>query len=73
MTYILIFLLYLTLRVSGLVTDSPNTSDLAFDILACSACVLFPRLVFFLIRDNVVILAVSGELVQRQKAYTSFS
>lgn len=54
-----IFLLYLALRVFALVTHSPTTSDLAFDILACGACILFPRLVFFLIKDHVVIIAVS--------------
>jgi hypothetical protein len=54
-----VFLLYLVLRIFGLVSDSPKTSDLAFDILACAACILFPRLVFYVIKDNVVILAVS--------------
>ena len=53
-----VFLLYLTLRIFGLTSDSPKTSDLAFDILSCAACILFPRLVFYVIRDNVVILAV---------------
>lgn len=55
---IFIFFLYFALRVVGLSTRSVPTSDLAFDILACGACILFPRLVFFLIKDNVVLLAV---------------
>ncbi|MGG6495977.1 UNVERIFIED_CONTAM: hypothetical protein NY603_23960, partial [Bacteroidetes bacterium 56_B9] len=54
-----IFILYLALRVFALITHSPTTSDLAFDILAIGACILFPRLVFFLIKDHVVIIAVS--------------
>lgn len=55
-----IFFLYLGLRTFALATDSPATSDLAFDILACGACIMFPRLVFFAIKDNLVILAVSA-------------
>jgi hypothetical protein len=55
-----IFFLYLGLRIFALATDSPATSDLAFDILACGACIMFPRLVFFAIKDNLVILAVSA-------------
>jgi hypothetical protein len=58
---IAIFLLYFSLRIIGLASHHPPTSDLAFDILACSACILFPRLVFFVIKDNVLILAVSRE------------
>lgn len=56
---IAIFLLYFGLRVIALASHSTKTSDLAFDILACAACITFPRLVFFMIRENVVILAVS--------------
>jgi len=56
MAYIVVFLLYLSLRVIALASRSPSRSDLAFDILACGACILFPRLVFFAIKDNVVIL-----------------
>ncbi|ADV19593.1 Non-selective cation channel, putative [Cryptococcus gattii WM276] len=41
-------------------SHSTKTSDLAFDILACAACITFPRLVFFVIRENVVILALRG-------------
>ncbi|RXK38635.1 hypothetical protein M231_04141 [Tremella mesenterica] len=57
MTFIAIFFVYFVIRIVALASRSPNTSDLAFDILAIGACILFPRLVFFLIKDNVVILA----------------
>ncbi|WWD16005.1 hypothetical protein CI109_100429 [Kwoniella shandongensis] len=60
MCYIAIFLLYFALRIFGLASHSPNTSDLAFDILACAACIIFPRLVFFVVKENVVILALRG-------------
>ncbi|KAE8541109.1 hypothetical protein D1P53_002463 [Cryptococcus gattii VGV] len=58
--YIAIFLLYFGLRVIALASHSTKTSDLAFDILACAACITFPRLVFFVIRENVVVLALRG-------------
>ncbi|KAK8869725.1 hypothetical protein IAR55_000293 [Kwoniella newhampshirensis] len=60
MGYIAIFLLYFCLRIFALASHSPNTSDLAFDILACAACIIFPRLVFFVVKENVVILALRG-------------
>lgn len=31
-------------------------SDMAFDVLACGACILFPRLAFFAVSNNVVVL-----------------
>jgi hypothetical protein len=33
-------------------------ADYAFDVLSLGSCILFPRLVFFLINNSVVILAV---------------
>lgn len=52
------------LRIFALATHSPTSSDLAFDILSCAACILFPRLVFYLIKDQVVIIAVSSLLLK---------
>lgn len=70
MAYIVVFLLFLFLRIFALATHSTDTSDLAFDILACGACILFPRLVFFLIKDNVIILAVRS--VPRTRTIESY-
>ncbi|ORX39957.1 hypothetical protein BD324DRAFT_615672 [Kockovaella imperatae] len=64
MTYIAIFVMYLALRIFALVSHSPQSSELAFDILAIGACVLFPRLMFFLIKDNVVILALKAMIAR---------
>ncbi|KAK1924838.1 hypothetical protein DB88DRAFT_534891 [Papiliotrema laurentii] len=64
LSYIAVFLMYLVLRCIALASHSTQTSDLAFDILACGACILFPRLVFFLIRDNVVILALKAMIAR---------
>ncbi|KAH8100884.1 hypothetical protein BXZ70DRAFT_936367 [Cristinia sonorae] len=55
--FILIFLAYLVNRCRGLYYHQPETSELAFDILACGACILFPRLAFFAVSNNVVVLA----------------
>lgn len=55
--FVVIFLVYLALRIEGLVDNNADTSQLAFDILACAGCVLVPRLAFYAITNNVVILA----------------
>ncbi|KAI5985999.1 hypothetical protein EDD15DRAFT_2300240, partial [Pisolithus albus] len=56
--FVVIFLVYLVLRIKGLVDNNADTSQLAFDILACAGCVLVPRCPgFYAITNNVVILA----------------
>ncbi|KAL5504342.1 hypothetical protein ACEPAH_8416 [Sanghuangporus vaninii] len=62
--FLLIFLIYFGLRIKGLVQADMYASELAFDILACGACILFPRLAFFAIKNNVVILALRGMIVE---------
>ncbi|KAI0687685.1 hypothetical protein BC835DRAFT_1408332 [Cytidiella melzeri] len=49
--------IYVVLRVKGLIYHDPDAAELAFDILACGACILFPRLAFFAVKNNVVVLA----------------
>lgn len=56
-SFAVIFLVYLGLRIKGLVDNDAGTSQLAFDILACAGCILVPRLAFYAITNNVVILA----------------
>ncbi|KAG6333497.1 hypothetical protein ID866_5586 [Astraeus odoratus] len=56
-SFVVVFLVYLGLRIKGLIDHNPDTSQLAFDILACAGCILVPRLAFFAITNNVVILA----------------
>ncbi|KAG8769698.1 hypothetical protein FRC15_004441, partial [Serendipita sp. 397] len=62
--FIAIFLTYFGLRVKGITSQDDWYSDLAFDIMACGACILFPRLAFFAISNNVVILALRGMIVE---------
>ncbi|THH07159.1 hypothetical protein EW145_g3575 [Phellinidium pouzarii] len=61
--FLLIFLTYFGLRMKGLSQGNDHLSDLSFDILACGACILFPRLAFFAIKNNVIILALRGMVV----------
>ncbi|KAA1467684.1 hypothetical protein DENSPDRAFT_813509 [Dentipellis sp. KUC8613] len=63
-SFVIIFLLYLILRIRGLLIDSPSASAWGFDILACGACILFPRLAFFVVSNNVVVLALRGMIAE---------
>ncbi|KAG2035862.1 hypothetical protein BDR03DRAFT_1092852 [Suillus americanus] len=56
-SFVIIFLGYLVLRVKGLLDDDAKMSQLAFDLLACGCCVLAPRLAFYAISNNIVVLA----------------
>lgn len=56
-SFVIIFLGYLALRVKGLWDDDAKISQLAFDLLSCGCCVLAPRLAFYAMSNNVVILA----------------
>ncbi|CAL1716889.1 unnamed protein product [Somion occarium] len=56
-SFIIIFLAYLIYRIKGLSSHNLEASDMAFDILACGACILFPRLAFFAVSNNVIVLA----------------
>ncbi|KAI0368811.1 hypothetical protein BV20DRAFT_968928 [Pilatotrama ljubarskyi] len=56
-SFIVIFLVYLGYRIKGLTHNDPAASDFAFDVLACGACILFPRLAFFAVSNNVIVLA----------------
>ncbi|KAK4698715.1 hypothetical protein P7C70_g7555, partial [Phenoliferia sp. Uapishka_3] len=56
----LVFLSFLALRTSGLLAGNLDRSELAFDTLSLAGCVLFPRLGISLLRDNIVLLALSA-------------
>ncbi|KAG8213231.1 hypothetical protein J3R82DRAFT_11697 [Butyriboletus roseoflavus] len=56
-SFVLVFLAYVGLRMKGLIYDEADTSKLAFDLLSCGACILVPRLAFYAIADNVIVLA----------------
>ncbi|KAK7032991.1 hypothetical protein R3P38DRAFT_778928 [Favolaschia claudopus] len=56
-SFVVVVLCYMGMRIRGLSCDDPKYSELAFDVLACGACILFPRLAFFAVSNNVVILS----------------
>ncbi|KAJ6607394.1 hypothetical protein B0H10DRAFT_2072140 [Mycena sp. CBHHK59/15] len=56
-SFVLVFLCYLGMRIKGLTHDDREASAMAFDVLACGACILFPRLAFFAVSNNVVVLS----------------
>lgn len=60
LAYIAVFLTYLVLRISARIHHNKDESDFAFDVLACGACFLFPRLIFFFLKNNAVILSLQG-------------
>lgn len=61
---VVIFLVYLGLRIKGLSFNDLSTSSMAFDILSCAACILFPRLAFFAVSDHVVVLSLRAMIAQ---------
>ncbi|EIN09997.1 hypothetical protein PUNSTDRAFT_67118 [Punctularia strigosozonata HHB-11173 SS5] len=62
--FVLIFLAYFGFRLDGLLRGYPPSSELSFDILACGACILFPRLAFFAIKNNLVVIALRGMMTE---------
>lgn len=61
-TFISLFAAYFVIRIIGLVTHKPDWAVFAFNLMATGACILLPRLCFFLIKDNVIIISVSQAL-----------
>ncbi|KAJ3854678.1 hypothetical protein EV368DRAFT_72760 [Lentinula lateritia] len=45
-SFLAIFCVYLVLRLRGIVNGDSASSEMAFDILACGACILLPRFEF---------------------------
>ncbi|GMK58888.1 hypothetical protein CspeluHIS016_0603300 [Cutaneotrichosporon spelunceum] len=63
LSYVAIFLTYFFMRMDALYHHDKVQSDRAFDILACGACFLFPRLIFYFLKNNAVILSLQGMIV----------
>ncbi|KAF8529803.1 hypothetical protein JB92DRAFT_2859750 [Gautieria morchelliformis] len=59
-TFIVIWIIYFVLRIKGVFNNDELSSGVSFDILACGACILFPRLAFFAVSNNVVVLSLRG-------------
>ncbi|SCV71115.1 BQ2448_2703 [Microbotryum intermedium] len=59
-----IFFLFLGMRLHGLWIGDEAKSEFAFATLSLGGCILFPRLTISLLRDNVVLLALSAMVQQ---------
>ncbi|KAJ4488076.1 hypothetical protein J3R30DRAFT_3280335 [Lentinula aciculospora] len=62
--FLAIFCVYLVLRIRGIVDGDPASSEMAFDILACGACILLPRLAFFAVSNTVIVLALRAMIAE---------
>ncbi|GAA5855910.1 hypothetical protein JCM8547_000410 [Rhodosporidiobolus lusitaniae] len=58
-TFVAIFFAYLGLRIAGLRQGDEGLSTWALDTLSLAGCVLLPRVTISLLKDNVVLLALS--------------
>ncbi|GAA5850227.1 hypothetical protein JCM8547_001050 [Rhodosporidiobolus lusitaniae] len=57
-----IYIAAFVLRVHSIVQNDPASSDRAYAILSCAACLLFPRLAFTAISNNLLILSLRALL-----------
>ncbi|BGP12722.1 hypothetical protein JCM10213_008860 [Rhodosporidiobolus nylandii] len=58
-----IYIAAFALRVHSVVTGDARASDRAYAILSCAACLLFPRLAFTTISNNLLVLSLRAMLV----------
>ncbi|KIK59794.1 hypothetical protein GYMLUDRAFT_44251 [Collybiopsis luxurians FD-317 M1] len=63
-TFLGIFSTYLVLRIRGVAYNDQASSEMAFDILACGACILLPRLAFFAVKNTVIVLALRAMIAE---------
>ena len=56
--FIVDFLLYLSFRLYGIWYDHPKYSLLGLEVLSCAAALLFPRLAFVTLSNNLMILSI---------------
>ncbi|PPQ91007.1 hypothetical protein CVT25_013932 [Psilocybe cyanescens] len=62
--FIAVFLAYFGMRVHGLRIGDLAMCDMAFDVLACGACILFPRLAFLAVSNKLIVLSLRAMIVQ---------
>ena len=56
--FVIDFLAYLGFRLYGIFYDHPKYSLLGLEILSCAAALLFPRLAFVTLSNNLMILSI---------------
>ncbi|KAJ7494620.1 receptor-activated Ca2+-permeable cation channel [Mycena galericulata] len=63
-SFCFVFLCYIAMRIKGLAHGDLAASTMAFEVLACGACILFPRLAFFAVSNNVVVLSLRAMIAE---------
>jgi hypothetical protein len=56
-TFIFIYVVYITLRIHGLVTGDIEVGTQALDVLACAAPIIFPRIAFNVMPENMLFIS----------------
>ncbi|KAH8832989.1 hypothetical protein DL96DRAFT_1705027 [Flagelloscypha sp. PMI_526] len=64
LAFITVYALYIVLRLYGYFWDHFWSKKFGIDCMALIACLLFPRLAFVTLRDNLMVLALRAMLVQ---------
>lgn len=64
LAFITIYVCYTGLRVHGLRHDAPWAKGLGIDFLAIAACIMFPRLAFATLSNNLMILSLRSMLLE---------
>ncbi|GLB41921.1 putative nonselective cation channel [Lyophyllum shimeji] len=62
--FLTMFVVYAFLRIYGVYGDAPWARELGIDLLALIACLLFPRLAFVTLRNNLMVLALRAMMIQ---------
>lgn len=55
--FVFIYWMYFVMRVAGIARDDEELGRQALDVLACAAPIIFPRIAFNLMSDNVLFLS----------------
>jgi hypothetical protein len=56
-TFVIIYWIYLVMRMAGIAKDDDELGRQALDVLACAAPIVFPRVAFNLMSENVLFLS----------------
>ncbi|KAG6919506.1 hypothetical protein DXG01_005096 [Tephrocybe rancida] len=64
LAFVTIFVFYATLRLYGFYYNSLWARELGVDCLALIACLLFPRLAFVTLKDNLMVLSLRAMMAQ---------
>ncbi|KAF5383692.1 hypothetical protein D9615_003626 [Tricholomella constricta] len=64
LAFVTTYAIYAVLRLYGIYYDSAWARELGIDCLALTACLLFPRLAFVTLKDNLMVLSLRAMMMQ---------